>query len=288
MPRFRQNVRCRRIKGVLIIMLKHNIQAASERETTRFSERLLEDYRLEEMLRSPHRFFRPEPNADQPVTLEWRHRVQYAVSHAVNAFYSMEPGIRKEVPIQYLLEKWWPKKTTGFDSVLHYWDVKNRITDELSLVAAMNEDLDYPSIVFEQWKTEIPSMSMHLSMIFQTVWQPAGWDSLLIQKYMVVYDPNVVEAFQHMATLFCWEAFGQLPGMIETYCLLEGRKIRHLPGPRSLQRSQDYIRLVRESIPRAKESCLDSDRFTPRDKARIHDETDRWKCEGEPKKNWVM
>lgn len=236
-------------------------------------ERLLEDYRLEEMLRSPQRFIRPESASEQRSPLQWRHRVQYAVSHAVNAFYSLDPHVRKEIPIQYLLEKWWPKKTNGFESVLHYWDVKHKIIDELSLAIAMNDDLKHPAILFEQWRTELPSLSMHLSMIFHAAWQPEGWDSMLIQKYMVVHDANVVEAFQHMVSVFCSEAFGQLPGMIEIYCLLEGRKIRYIPGHQSLARSMDYMRLIRDSVPQAEE--VESDQFTIRDKARIHEEVDR-------------
>lgn len=107
-------------------MLRHNVQAALQPGMSDTSVRLLEDYRLEEMLRSPHRFIRPEPEAEQRSPLQWRHRVQYAVSHAVNAFYSLDPEVRKEVPVQYLLEKWWPRKATGFESVLHYWDVKKQ------------------------------------------------------------------------------------------------------------------------------------------------------------------
>ncbi|ETT48161.1 MULTISPECIES: hypothetical protein [unclassified Paenibacillus] len=268
-------------------MLRHNVQAAMPVGRNDLPGRLLEDYRLEEMLRSPHRFIRPEPVSEQRLPLQWRHRVQYAVSHAVNAFYSLDPDVRKEVPVQYLLEKWWPRKTDGFESVLHYWDVKNKITDELSLAIAMNDDLKHPAILFEQWRTELPSLSMHLSMIIQAAWQPEGWDSLLIQKYMVVHDPNVVEAFQHMVSAFCWEAFGKLPGMIEIYCLLEGRKIRYIPGRQSLIRSMDYIRLIRDSMPQAE--VVESEQFTTRDKARIHEEVDRWRTEAiEPKKTWLM
>ncbi|QOS79809.1 hypothetical protein JNUCC31_02330 [Paenibacillus sp. JNUCC31] len=267
-------------------MLRHNVQAAMQPGVSDVPERLLVDYRLEEMLRSPHRFIRPEPEAKQYAPLQWRHHVQYAVSHAVNAFYSLDSDVRKEMPVQYLLEKWWPRKATGFESVLHYWDVKNKITDELSLAIAMNDDLKYPAILFEQWRTELPSLSMHLSMILHTAWLPEGWDSLLIQKYMVVHDPNVVEAYQHMVSAFCWEAFGKLPGMIEIYCLLEGRKIRYIPGRQSLVRSMDYLRLIRDSIP--SEEKVESDQFTVQDKARVHEEVDRWRSEIEPKKNWLM
>ncbi|MBU5352314.1 hypothetical protein KQI74_08490 [Paenibacillus barcinonensis] len=268
-------------------MLQRDVQAAVTARSSELPGRLLEDYKLEEMLRSPYRFIRPEPASEQQPALQWRHRVQYAVSHAINYFYSVDPEIRKEIPIQYVLEKWWPRKTDGFDSVLHYWDVKHKMIDELSLAIAANEDLLHPVILFEQWKTEVPSLTLDMSIIFQAVWQPEGWDQLLVQKYMVVHDANVVEAFQHMVSVFCWEAFGKLPGMIEVYSLLEGRKIRFMPGRQSLQRSMDYLRLVRDSLPRPQETA--SERFTAKDKSRVHEEVDRWRAEGaDSKKTWLM
>ncbi|CAI6057654.1 hypothetical protein PAECIP112173_01655 [Paenibacillus sp. JJ-100] len=287
MPGFRQTFYCDRRTGILMEMLQPDGSTVTAQRNNEFPERLLEDYKLEEMLRSPHRFIRPEPSAEQRPVLQWRHRVQYAVSHAINYFYSVSPDVRKEIPIQYVLEKWWPRKTDGFDSILHYWDVKQKLIDELSLVVAANDDLKHPAILFEQWKTEVPSLQMSLSMIFHAAWQPDGWDNLLIQKYLVVHDANVVEAFQHMVSVFCWEAFGKLPGMIEVYCLLEGRKIRYIPGRQSLQRSMDYIRLVRDSMPKAEEQV--SRHFTAKDRMRVHEEVDRWRTEGsKPHKTWLM
>ncbi|WP_366295253.1 hypothetical protein [Paenibacillus sp. AN1007] len=287
MPGFWQTFCCCRCAGVLIEMLQRDFHASMTAGSSELHGRLLEDYKLEEMLRSPHRFIRPEPSAAQRPVLEWRHRVQYAVSHAINHFYSMDLDVRKEIPIQYVLEKWWPRKTDGFDSVLHYWDVKHKMIDELSLAIAANDDLKRPVILFEQWKTEVPSLQMALSIIFQAAWQPEGWDKLLIQKYMVVHDANVVEAFQHMVNVFCWEAFGRLPGMIEIYCLMEGRKIRYIPGRQSLQRSMDYIRLIRDSMPEAEKQV--SEHFTAKDKIRVHEEVDRWRSEGaKHQKTWLM
>ncbi|KAA2301085.1 hypothetical protein FY526_26820, partial [Clostridioides difficile] len=66
-----------------------------------------------------------------------------------------------------------------------------------------------------------------------------------------------------------------------------GRKIRYIPGRQSLIRSMDYIRLIRDSMPQAE--VVESEQFTTRDKARIHEEVDRWRTEAvEPKKTWLM
>ena len=67
-------------------MLQRDAYTARAQEGNELPERLLEDYKLEEMLRSPYRFIRPEPSAEQRRVLQWRHRAQYAVSHAINHF----------------------------------------------------------------------------------------------------------------------------------------------------------------------------------------------------------
>lgn len=72
--------------------------------------RLLEDYRLEEMLRSPDRFIRPELVSEQRPPLHWRHRVQYAVSHAVNAFIAWTPMFAKKYLYSIYLRSGGPER----------------------------------------------------------------------------------------------------------------------------------------------------------------------------------
>ncbi|WP_211744912.1 hypothetical protein [Paenibacillus sp. Marseille-Q4541] len=122
-----------------------------ERPSEVATEKVLTDYRLEEMLWSEQSWKRlRREEHSKPEEIAWRHRVQYAISHTVNEYYSLLPEVRREVPIQYLLEKRWPRHMTGFDSTDHYWNVKARVTDELTRVLSQRTELMYPTLLFEE------------------------------------------------------------------------------------------------------------------------------------------
>ncbi|ASR47187.1 hypothetical protein B4V02_11055 [Paenibacillus kribbensis] len=208
---------------------------------------LLHDYQLEEMWRTPQPIHPSQAKRGRE-GWNWRQRVQYAVGHALNEYFGMEVEVRREVPVQYVLEKWWPKQANGFESLFHYWDIKNKVSGELSKICALNKDLLTPVMLYEQFCTPVPELKVDISLIVQAAWQlSAGADSLLIQKYMVDYNPNVIHTFQHLTNVFCHYAFGALPQLIEVYCLLDGKKVRFVPGPASLQQSLDYVQLLRDS-----------------------------------------
>ncbi|MDN4078639.1 hypothetical protein QYF52_11885 [Paenibacillus polymyxa] len=208
---------------------------------------LLHDYQLEEMWRTPQSIHQSQRKRGRE-GWNWRQRVQYAVGHALNEYFGMEVEVRREVPVQYVLEKWWPKQSNSFESLFHYWDVKNKVSGELSKICALNNDLLVPVMLYEQFCTAVPELEVDISLIIQAAWQQSEQaDSLLIQKYMVDYNPNVISTFHHLTNVFCYYAFGALPQLIEVYCLLEGKKVRFLPGSASLQQSLDYVRLLKDS-----------------------------------------
>ncbi|MFT9370178.1 hypothetical protein [Paenibacillus polymyxa] len=208
---------------------------------------LLHDYQLEEMWRTPQPIRQSQRKRGRE-RWNWRQRVQYAIGHALNEYFGMEVEVRREVPVQYVLEKWWPKQSNSFESLFHYWDVKNKVSGELSKICALNNDLLVPVMLYEQFCTGVPELEVDISLIIQAAWQQSEQaDSLLIQKYMVDYNPNVISTFQHLTNIFCYYAFGALPQLIEVYCLLEGRKVRFLAGSASLQQSLDYVRLLKDS-----------------------------------------
>lgn len=66
--------------------------------------KILIDYQLEEMLWSEQSWNQIRKKEKVRERYVWRHRVQYAVSHAVNEYYTLLPEVRREVPIQYCLK----------------------------------------------------------------------------------------------------------------------------------------------------------------------------------------
>ncbi|MCM3783928.1 hypothetical protein M3231_13185 [Neobacillus mesonae] len=210
-------------------------------------KKVLNDYKLEEMLWSERSLNRLKNLAlGKPQVLEWRHRVQYAVSHTINDFYSLSAEVRREVPIQYLLEKRWPRHAVGFESSDHYWNMKARISDELVRLLTQLTELELPVLLFEEHKAYISDIHMDLSVIFQVAWQPDEMNTtgLYIQKYIVNYHDEVIRAYQNMMVVFCYHAFGCIPERIEVNCLLDRRKITLIPDEQKYREALDYVKLV--------------------------------------------
>jgi hypothetical protein len=176
--------------------------------------------------------------------------------------------VRRETPIQFLLERRWPPKGEAFPSLLHYWDVKTAISDELMRIVSSNHFQDIPVMLYEQWFVPVPELSLELSMIFQLAWN-AGTPgrSLIMQKFMVNGNEDVITGFLHMANVFCTQAYGAPPEKVEIYSLLDGRKHCFDGGAISYAESLDYVRLLSvflEQEELADRSAYASDRRSDR------------------------
>ncbi|MEK3787638.1 hypothetical protein [Paenibacillus sp. FSL K6-1230] len=210
---------------------------------------LLMDYQIEHLWRCPYRLQKAEQKSNRRQSWDWEHHVQYAVGHALSEYYHLRPEVRNEIPLQYMLEKWWPKRPDGFESVTHYWEMKDQITAGIYKVGTSNQDLGVPVLLYEQFRTPIPDLAIELSVIIQAMWQQADQGQpMLVQKYLVSYHEAVVEAYRHLVTVFCHYAFGRLPSSIEVFCLLENRRLTFFTHRQSLNQAMDYVALLRDSL----------------------------------------
>lgn len=175
----------------------------------------------------------------------WRQQVQYAVGHTLNDFYSLLPEVRRETPIQFLLERRWPPKGDAFPSLLQYWDIKTSIADELMRIVSCNHLEEIPFKLYEQWYIPVPAFNIELSMIFQLAWNSSqSGRSLNVQKFMVKGNEEVITGFLHMTNVFCRQAFGEPAENIEIYSLMDGCKHCFDGDAMSLKESLDYVRLL--------------------------------------------
>ncbi|MRN53286.1 hypothetical protein [Paenibacillus monticola] len=203
----------------------------------------LYDYRMEHIMLG---------GAEKPATVSaatglprWRQQVQYAIGHTLNDFYSLLPEVRRETPIQFLLERRWPPKGDAFPSLLQYWEIKTGIADELMRIVSSNHLQDHPVMLYEQWHIPVPDLSIELSMIFQLAWKSAiEGRSLNIQKFMVSGNEEVITGFMHMANVFCHRAYGEPPESVEIYSLLDGGKFTFDGSSFPLAESMDYVQLL--------------------------------------------
>lgn len=175
----------------------------------------------------------------------WRQQVQYAVGHTLNDFYSLQPEVRRETPVQFLLQRRWPPKGTAFPSLLHYWDTKTAVADELVRIASGNHIGEVPVLLYEQWHVPVPELAIELAMIFQLAWHSRkDGRSLQLQKFMVNENEEVITGFLHMANVFCHKAYGEPAETIEIYTLLDSRRHIFDGAGIPLAESLDYVRLL--------------------------------------------
>lgn len=213
------------------------------REVPEAGYRRLNDFRMEHiMLGGTEKLTGGGPATGLP---RWRQQVQYAVGHTLNDYYSLEPAVRRETPIQFLLEGRWPSKGSAFTSLLHYWDVKTAVADELMRIVSGNHIREIPVMLYEQWHVPVPELTIELAVIFQLAWTSAeSGCSLNIQKFMVSGNEEVITGYLHMANVFCHKAYGQPAETIEIFSLLDGRRQTFDGTGIPLAQSLDYVQLL--------------------------------------------
>lgn len=206
------------------------------------------DYELEEWLRSlTLASIEAGGQTESVPRTTWQQRVQYAVGHAINDYFTLIPAVRLHTPIQVLLNRRWPRNQSDFPDSLSYWQVYNRMVSELTLITG-TRIYEYPVALYEKWGTHAAGLDVHLSVIFQTVWQQRGNpERVTIQKFLVEENKTIAQAFTHMVNVFWHSAFGCPPGEIELYSLLEGRRHIVLGEALSLQESLDYVLLLQDA-----------------------------------------
>jgi hypothetical protein len=203
----------------------------------------LYDYRMEHiMLGGAANLSSGSPATGLP---RWLQQVQYAVGHTLNDFYSLLPEVRKETPIQFLLERRWPPKGDAFPSLLQYWDIKTSVADELMRIVSNNHLQEIPVMLYEQWHVPVPNLNLELSMITQLAWNSSqSGRSLNIQKFTVSGNEDTIAGYLHMTNVFCHEAYGEPAETVEIYSLLEGRKYSYKGHAIPYKESLDYVRLL--------------------------------------------
>lgn len=217
--------------------------AGGKRETAAVRYSRLNDFRMEHIMLGGAE--NTGSGAAATGLPRWRQQVQYAVGHTLNDYYSLQPEVRRETPIQFLLERRWPPKGDAFPSLMQYWDVKTGIADELTRIVSGNHLQEVPVLLYEQWHVPVPELDIELAMIFQLAWNSAvPGRCLSIQKFMVHGNEDVITGFLHMANVFCHMAYGQPAETVEIYSLLDGRKIIFDGAGVPLQESLDYVRLL--------------------------------------------
>jgi hypothetical protein len=208
---------------------------------------LIEDYRLEELLREPETFLRLNAEGMTAKDLNWRHLVQHSIGHAINAYFQLPPEERVYVSARDIVAERYTNQIVKFESGQHYLQVREKLLAHLVPLLEARRSIR-PVILFESHRTHLPELDLDLSVIFQLMHEAenGGW---VLEKIIADEDRNVCESYRYLAIAFCHQAFSRLPERIVTHCVLSGHSFVTLPDERMLQEAYDYLRLVRGILP---------------------------------------
>lgn len=207
---------------------------------------LLHDYRLERWLASAkYGDSERAARSSDAGSYHWTERVQYAVGHAVNRYYAADPSLRCYADAGELVDYRWPRRIAYFDSEQSYWQLKDQVARNLhAFFASDGYDGQRPAMLYETFETRVEELGIDLSMIVQAAWQGEDGQGLHLQKFVVEYDPAVLDGYRHAARVFCRCAFGADPAKIEAYHVLTGERIGLSLDGIPYERSLDYLKLA--------------------------------------------
>lgn len=207
---------------------------------------VIEDYKLEELLRCPYRYAKRQGAAPAvKAEVNWIQLAQLAVSYVVNDFFMASKEERARLSIPDMLEHCWTNKVAKFESPEHYWSIKQRLMEGLQL-GLLNDSSTAPILLFEQHQVFVPELQVELMHIFQLVLssKDGGPSDYIVRKYIVDEEEDIIALYQHLTAVFCSSAFGRLPERIELQSVLSGNCYVTHPTEESLEQSLDYMKLA--------------------------------------------
>jgi hypothetical protein len=211
----------------------------------------IEDYKLEEMLRCPEKFAKMKSGGKRESNVNWRQMVQFAASHSVNDFYRLPEEARTQAAIEAAVEHWWTNRNYKFHSDEHYLQMKQLVKANLTTFLLGGACPSMPIIFYEQLTAYVDELDMEISQIFHlvSVDQAGTAQDYIVQKLAIDTDKDSLELLFHMTSVFCMSAFEKLPTRIEVLSLHSGKISVFVPDEASLERSYDYMYLVKSLLP---------------------------------------
>ena len=214
---------------------------------------LIEDYKLEELLREPEAFQRLSRKGMTAKDLTWRHLVQHSIGHAMNEYYQVPPECRAFISAEEIVKRRFTNNVRKFNSHQHYMQVQGQVLAYLVPLLEAHRHIR-PVILFESHRTFVPALNLELSVIFQVMHYNENDNTYVVQKVIVDEDVNVRESYRHLAIAFCNEAFSLLPAKIEIHCVVSGHCYEVIPEEGMVSEALDYIHMIRDILTASKNS----------------------------------
>ncbi|CEH30181.1 hypothetical protein AM501_11750 [Aneurinibacillus migulanus] len=214
------------------------------------SVKTLTDRHMEEFIRCPYQFYLRQKKKGQLESYTWKQVVQRIVRQIIEHYFQFPAQARSVSGILKLIDMYWIKQPSLFESKGHYYTVLAHVSNYLVQYLLEDCQADPPLMLFEKVKVTSKELALDLSITLQIV-QGTG-SSFVIKKFTLEEDEESFTSYKHIAVLFSQEAFGILPERIEIISLLSGKRKSWHPVSSDVAPALTYITVIRDLLEQPK------------------------------------
>lgn len=217
----------------------------------------LDDYGIERLLlRGSTCRGHASPYTEDGKNYHWKQLVQLSACRCIYEVLKQSSGVDLDVRIERAVGRYWTNRHKSFHSGEHFLQIRHIVARHIHHFLS-RQNAGQPMVLFEKYTVYIDQLDMELEQTLHIV-ASVGLDdraSYIVQKFVVDDDPQTLELFARMTTVFGTAAFRRMPERIEALSLLSGKRYILKPDRRFFQQSMSYMHLVKSLLPNSSEAC---------------------------------
>lgn len=204
--------------------------------------RLMDDY-LESFIRSPYDYFFQTSRDSQ-----WRHDIQQMINQVVEHYFQLPRQIQNSISIMKLIDRYRADLSPEvFESPIHYCMILAKITDHLLQFLSV-ESKQMPQVFL--YKRQDSLLQPWESLVSLTVeFTESSNKIFVVDKYLWEADQEIVECFQYMLAVYSLKVFGNLPGKLKIFTLLDGKTYTFAPTIQDVKYGFKYLKIIKKKRP---------------------------------------
>lgn len=185
----------------------------------------------------------------------WRQNIQFVINKIVHTYYQLPLGEQTKLTALKLIGHFWNQvRFNLFQSREEYYVVLAKITDHLLQFLSTNSKQP-PLFLYEKLYTNVKAIESQLSITIEL----AEWSnkSFSIKKFLLEADENLMERYNHLVSVFFYEALGILPEKIEIVSLIDGKVSILYPKEQDIPKGVQYLNYIKRLVEESNQGCFE-------------------------------
>lgn len=184
----------------------------------------------------------------------WRQDIQYVINKIVHTYYQLPLGEQTKLTALKLIDHFWHVRFNLFQSREEYYVVLAKITDHLLQFLSTNFQQP-PLFLYEKLYTYVQEIETQLSITIEL----AEWStkSFSIKKFLLEADQHLMEKYNHLVSVFFYDALGILPEKIEIVSLIDGKVSILYPNEHDIPKGVQYLNHLKRLVNESNQGCFE-------------------------------